>query len=155
MKPAYLFTTLSSQSRRNKALSVIEACRSLNTSLTTSKIHSHRKPSWDRKKISLRGNLVIECVFINYNVELVLTQDLLGSPFEPHPYQNRNWSNGTEIGSVVNCFVISVLLLQFLFLCLYFTSHVLNSVLFLQFLLWYVNYHSNVFKKEHITQFET
>ena len=39
----------------------------------------------------------MECIFINYNIELVLTQDLLGSPFEPQRHQNRNWSNGTGI----------------------------------------------------------
>ena len=95
-------------------------------------------------KKSYSSGKIIECIFTNYNVELVLTQALLGSPFEPHPLQNSNWSNGTEIDELI----ISVLLLQFLFLYLYFNSGVLNSVLFLQFLFWYVNYSSNVFRKE-------
>ena len=60
-------------------------------------------------------------MFMKYNV---LSQVLLGSPFEPHAIR-------IEFGMVVNCFVISVLLLQFLFQCPYFTSIVLNSVLFL------------------------
>ena len=38
---------------------------------------------------------------IHYNVQLVLTQDSLGSPFEPHPYQNRNSSNGKGIDQLL------------------------------------------------------
>ena len=66
------------------------------------------------------------------------------------PFQTRQSERALAYSYViiVTCFVISVLLLQFLFLCLYFTSRVLNSVLFLQFLLWYVNYRPNVFRKE-------
>ena len=44
---------------------------------------------------------IMECIFINYNVQLVLTQALHGSPFEPHPHQNSNWSNGTEIDELL------------------------------------------------------
>ena len=79
------------------------------------------RPFQTRNKFSVHGNLVIKCMFMKYNV---LTQVLLGSPFEPHAIS-------IEFGMVVNCFVISVLLLQFLFQCPYFTSIVLNSVLFL------------------------
>lgn len=79
------------------------------------------RPFQTRNKFSLHGNLVIKCLFMKYNV---LTQVLLGSPFEPHAIR-------IEFGMVVNCSVISVLLLQFLFQCPYFTSIVLNCVLFL------------------------
>ena len=56
----------------------------------------------------------MECIFINYNVELVLSQALLGSPFEPHPHQNSNGNNGTEIDELV----ISVLLHSYVFISL-------------------------------------
>lgn len=79
------------------------------------------RPFQTRNKFSLHGNLVIKCMFMKYNV---LSQVLLGSPFEPHAIR-------IEFGMVVNCFVISVRLLQFLFQRPYFTSIVLNSVLFL------------------------
>ena len=51
-------------------------------------------------QISLRGK-IMECIFIHCNVQLVLTKDLLDSPFEPHLNQNRNWSNGTEIDQLL------------------------------------------------------
>ena len=58
------------ESRQNKALSVIEACRSLNTSPITFRILLRNK---FLSAAFLGPECVIECMCINYNVELVVT----------------------------------------------------------------------------------
>ena len=58
------------ESRQNKALSVIEACRSLNMSNITFRILLRKK---FLSAAFLESECVIECMCINYNVELVVT----------------------------------------------------------------------------------